>query len=328
MNHPLVSFCQLCYNQEDYIGPSLQAVLAQTYSPLEIIISDDASSDDSWKIIESVVANYKGPHKIILNKSKNNLGILGNLNKAYSLASGELLIKGDGDDISFPNRVERTVQEWLKYDRKPMLISSSYEEIDLNGASIGELLVPIDGWDSRDPESIFDGVPFFHPGPTSARSRKLFDIFGANIHVGSESATYVGRALMLGGLVGIREKLVKYRVGSGFTTDHSKYRVNMGRSINLGLEARYQLLEDLEKIKEQISIESYEKFKGIFEQSAERHKASVQLWTGQTLRERFTAYRKMYSSRESLKTRGIKIVLLLPHRMSTLVFKLLLWAKK
>lgn len=146
------------FNQEKYVEESLNAVLAQTYSPLEIIISDDASTDGTWQIITSILATYTGPHKIITNQNEKNLGIIGNWNKSCSLSSGELLVKGDGDDISAPNRVERTVKEWLKYNKEPMLLSSSCNIIDMQGNHIGELKVPIDdGIKDHQKPSVMDG---------------------------------------------------------------------------------------------------------------------------------------------------------------------------
>ena len=52
---PIVSFCVKCYNQERYIGEALEGAFAQTYRPLEIVISDDASTDLSWEIIQAAV---------------------------------------------------------------------------------------------------------------------------------------------------------------------------------------------------------------------------------------------------------------------------------
>ena len=56
---PLVSFCVKCYNQERYIGEALEGAFAQTYRPLEIVISDDASTDRSWEIITEAVAKSR-----------------------------------------------------------------------------------------------------------------------------------------------------------------------------------------------------------------------------------------------------------------------------
>jgi cellulose synthase/poly-beta-1,6-N-acetylglucosamine synthase-like glycosyltransferase len=46
-SRPLISFCLLTYNQAPFIREAIEAALAQTYSPLEIIISDDFSNDNT-----------------------------------------------------------------------------------------------------------------------------------------------------------------------------------------------------------------------------------------------------------------------------------------
>ena len=48
---PLVSFCIVTYNQEKYIRAAIEGALKQTYSPMEIIISDDCSTDGTYKEI-------------------------------------------------------------------------------------------------------------------------------------------------------------------------------------------------------------------------------------------------------------------------------------
>ena len=80
---PLFSFCILIYNQEKLIEEAITAALAQNYSPLEIIISDDHSTDNSWAIAQKVVENYSGPHKIILNRNEKNIGLVQHCNKIF-----------------------------------------------------------------------------------------------------------------------------------------------------------------------------------------------------------------------------------------------------
>ena len=115
---PLVTISMAAYNQERFIRDSVRGVLAQTYEPLEIVISDDHSTDRTWEIINEEVAAYKasgGIHKnIVLNRNERNLGIALHSNVISALEHGVLRVANAGDDISFPNRVERIVEEWVK----------------------------------------------------------------------------------------------------------------------------------------------------------------------------------------------------------------------
>ena len=69
---PLITFLVYSYNQENNIRKALDGALSQTYSPLEIIVSDDCSSDKTFDIIKEVTDAYQGPHKLIVNRNEKN----------------------------------------------------------------------------------------------------------------------------------------------------------------------------------------------------------------------------------------------------------------
>ena len=72
---PLVSMLVIAYNQAQQIGDAVRSALAQTYEPLEIIVSDDASSDATYAAIEAALAGYAGPHRVIARRNTVNQGI-------------------------------------------------------------------------------------------------------------------------------------------------------------------------------------------------------------------------------------------------------------
>ena len=72
---PLVSILLITYRQPDTIGAALRGALAQTYEPLEIIASDDASGDGTWEAMCAAAQGYAGPHRLRLNRNEANLGI-------------------------------------------------------------------------------------------------------------------------------------------------------------------------------------------------------------------------------------------------------------
>lgn len=106
---PLVSFALFAYNQASYISEAVEGALSQTYSPLEIILSDDCSSDRTFEIMKGIVRDYEGPHSVILRRSERNRGLLGHINDVANQLSGEIVVMAAGDDISLPHRVERLV---------------------------------------------------------------------------------------------------------------------------------------------------------------------------------------------------------------------------
>ena len=104
MEKPLVTISMITYNQERYVRDAVRGALAQTYEPLEIVISDDCSTDGTWNIIVDEVESYRksgGIHKnIVLNRNEKNLGIIRHCQAQQSRIHGELRVGNAGDDIS------------------------------------------------------------------------------------------------------------------------------------------------------------------------------------------------------------------------------------
>lgn len=109
---PLISYVISCYNQSTFIAAAIHSAFAQSYEPLEIIISDDCSSDDSWDAILSCVSSYQGSHQVIIRQTKSNLGTYGHLLDIVSASSGELIVFACGDDVSKPERVDVLYKKW------------------------------------------------------------------------------------------------------------------------------------------------------------------------------------------------------------------------
>lgn len=137
-----VSGVLIAYNQEPFIRSAVEGILAQTY-PLEIIIADDASTDGTFSVIEAVVANHPGPHRIRLLRARRNRGICGNQNAALSLAEGELIVLFEGDDVSLPERTTKLVNAYRGYGRAVGALGSAIRRIDSNGELIGEVTWPV-----------------------------------------------------------------------------------------------------------------------------------------------------------------------------------------
>lgn len=95
-----------CYNQQDFIEPAVRSVLDQTYRDLEVIVTDDGSTDGSPDIIRSLAA---ADARVVPVLSPRNAGIAANMNRALPRCSGEFVAQLDGDDLMLPTKIERQV---------------------------------------------------------------------------------------------------------------------------------------------------------------------------------------------------------------------------
>lgn len=211
-DRPLVSMLLIAYRQAGSVREAIAGALAQTYSPLEIVISDDASGDDTWAQIEAATAGYAGPHTVVLNRNERNLGIGAHLSRLVERSRGELLFVAAGDDVSLPQRVETVVAAWLASGKRLDLIASAMTDIDAAGTSHG-LIVPSDLQDWRTLDD-WAAKPPFVVGAAQAWTRRLFDRYGP-LPAGTvaEDLVMVFRAIAGGGALTLREPLVRYRRG-------------------------------------------------------------------------------------------------------------------
>ena len=110
------------YNQEAFIREAIMGALAQDQDRLEIILSDDGSSDRTYAIMQTEANSYRGSHTVILNRNPHNLGIVHHVNRLFELASSEFIIFCHGDDISLPASCLKYVAGL--YRKKPLLVLS------------------------------------------------------------------------------------------------------------------------------------------------------------------------------------------------------------
>jgi len=107
---PLVTFALFAYNQEKYIREAVEGAFSQTYSPLEIILSDDCSNDRTFEIMQEMAAEYRGPHRVRVRRSQPNKGLLSHVISVGKEANGDMIVVAAGDDISCRERTEITMK--------------------------------------------------------------------------------------------------------------------------------------------------------------------------------------------------------------------------
>lgn len=309
---PLVSFCVKCYNQKHLISDALRGAFAQTYSPLEIVISDDASTDGSQAQIEELIDQYwksGGQHRIVFVKNGKNLGNLGNWQKLCETAKGELLIQADGDDVSLPERAEQVVAAWLKSGRTATLITNQAVCFTGDGQIVGMV---------RSSEG---------QGAVTTYARWALDKFPPlDMSLAGEAgddAIYSRRVKLFGPCVCVPQVLTCYRVGSGATTNHGlqigAYRRRMVRwGFKSELAAIRQALHDLGCVRNEIGELAQTREKQ-WRKDAAYYQDCMVLWDSDVFFDRCRMFAKLYLFKERLLLQLVGIVLCFPHCIGDLI---------
>lgn len=131
---PLVTIICLCYNQERFVTETLQSVVNQTYSQIQLIVIDDGSTDNS----PSVIAKFLSPYPFVtFLRLSQNIGMTKAFNKGLALAEGEFIVDLAGDDVLHPNRIEKQVYAFQQLDSSYGVVFSDAWLTDENSQVIG-----------------------------------------------------------------------------------------------------------------------------------------------------------------------------------------------
>jgi glycosyltransferase involved in cell wall biosynthesis len=219
---PLVTIILLSYNQEDFVCEALDSVLAQEYQNLEIIVSDDCSTDNSFALLEDRISRYSGFHEIHLRQNPVNMGITGHITAAASLAKGDLIIIAAGDDISRPNRAAVLVGAWLSAGARTTVIYSSYSGITPTGDPVPQGIGKIYSGPHL-MSDMTDGLVQVH-GATSAFTKDLIVDFPPMLPSARfEDRILPFRALLKGGsILFVDLPLVDYRLQVGVSQQRAR----------------------------------------------------------------------------------------------------------
>lgn len=254
-DYPKVSIFIMCYQQSEYIVDAIYSALSQDYKNLQVVISDDASSDDTYSIICRIVNDYQGPHQIITSRNEKNVGIGLHFQKIMTeLVSGELVVASAGDDVSCINRVSRIVEMWLK-NGKPVFIAHNVTEID----ELGKLCPntrTIQYRHQQDPSKlaptdrllsyIANPYPIPFIGAAVAYTRELYTSYDIPIFpVPFEDHIMYFRSLLVGDIFYFNEELVKYRRHSNnFSSENGLDPNVLIKNVSLGLDKKLRIPSD------------------------------------------------------------------------------------
>ena len=135
MAEPLVTIGVPVYNGEAFLAEALDALVWQTYQNLEILISDNASTDDTEGIARSFA---NADSRIRYERLPSNIGPVLNFNRLVHLARGDYFKWAAHDDLHAPDYIERCVAR-LEERTDAVLCQSRVRIIDAAGATVREM---------------------------------------------------------------------------------------------------------------------------------------------------------------------------------------------
>ncbi|MBK7872676.1 MAG: glycosyltransferase [Saprospiraceae bacterium] len=206
-NHnPLFSILIANYNNGRYIEEAIESVERQTYTNWEIIIIDDASTDNSLKILEK----FQDNNKIKIHQNPRNLGCGGAKRAAVALANGDIAAFLDPDDIIAPEALEIMVGAHLKHPETSLVYSQIYScDEQLNPQFLIKWVGPIP-----------KGKSNLHVDNISQLATFKMDAYRKTDGIGSELLRAVDKELYykleeVGSVIFIEQPLYYYRIHNG-----------------------------------------------------------------------------------------------------------------
>ena len=247
----LATFALTCFNQQRFIRDAVRGALAQDYEPLEILISDNHSTDGTFDIIQEELRGYSGPHSVrVIRQSRNIVDEI--FPRTTEAAGGEFVVIAHGDDVSYPNRTRCLVEAWQS--TKAFVLSSNAEIIDGDSHLLNYVTPEGEAkWFSA--VELADGYTRYMHGATMAWHQDVFRKFEPLDNLRLNGGTYDHilpfRAALLGGSYHVPLKLLQWRVhGKNYGLQHANRTVNetvwWETNIAIDLSARICMLDDLD----------------------------------------------------------------------------------
>ena len=228
-NQPLVSVPVVTYNSAKYVLETLESIKAQTYQNIELIISDDCSTDNTVELCQKWVDLNKDRFvRIELIIVEVNTGVAANLNRAESACQGEWIKIIAGDDLLLPDCVESCVTYALENNANCIFgkIEAFGDDIQLANRLTKEASLRNEMMSRLSPQELYDVIVRGNPpsAPAFFYNRQFF--VDNNIKNDCripmiEDLPKWLNILKKGGVFKFLDKvIVRYRIG-GISTSHT-----------------------------------------------------------------------------------------------------------
>ncbi len=150
---PLVTVAIPTHNRARLLRNTLESVLSQTFAEIEVVVSDNASSDDTVEVVES----FADP-RVTYTRLERNIGHLGNLSRCLGLGSAPFVAICQDDDLMRPDNIAKKY-ELLRSNEKIVFVHSAFSFIDTHGDLLNQ---KVSWWDStafiEEPEAFVRGT--------------------------------------------------------------------------------------------------------------------------------------------------------------------------
>jgi glycosyltransferase involved in cell wall biosynthesis len=205
---PLVSVLLAVHDDARFLREAIDSVLRQTLADLELVVVDDASTDETPSLLEAVA-----DERLIVLRNDGQLGLAASLNRGLDAASGKYVARLDADDTAEPERLGLQVER-LRADSHTAVVGSAVVDLDEHGRR-GRTHVLPQGAVALRWHALF-GSPFFHP--TVLVDRETLDRHGLRYDpsfLESEDYDLWTRLFAVADGDNLREPLVLKRVHAG-----------------------------------------------------------------------------------------------------------------
>lgn len=210
-----VTLLVIAYRMRDTIAEAIRSAFEQTH-PCEIIVSDDCSGDGTFEAARATVAQDSRGRDVQVRSTGRNLGLCAHLDELAKLAHGRIVVCLSGDDVAYPQRVQRLVETFAAHPAA-QLVGSTVDDIDAHGALLA---------------SGVRGLPLRVDQSWLLRRGKLATVLGASMAFRRSLITDLPslrgtvednmltlRAALLGDCLCLQQALLKYRLHGGNLND-------------------------------------------------------------------------------------------------------------
>ena len=199
----LVSIVSPAWNSSKFIGETIESVQQQTYSNWELLVIDDASTDDTVDVVSSYCIK---DNRIKCIKLPKNMGPGMARQKGIELARGQFIAFLDSDDLWYPQKLQKQISFMKNFGCA--FTCTAYEQIDEEGLLIGKIIVPPE-------KSDYNRVLLDCPVGNSTviyDCKKLGKCYAPNINNREDYGLWLKILKREKFVFGIREVLTKYRI--------------------------------------------------------------------------------------------------------------------